>query len=141
MDIKKVQRTIDRFLKDFNNESYPTGILAGQICQLAEAECQQRIERIFKDGDNLINTYMFGDGSFINFSDGWRTLKDAEMIDNINKVNDYWKVECQQRIERIKEEIEKLGATTSGLIIIDPGKKGWRDFWKQEGIENNGISV
>ena len=124
MDIKKVQRTIDRFLKDFNNESYPTGILAGQICQLAEAECQQRIERIFKDGDNLINTYMFGDGSFINFSDGWRTLikKQEHLAKDLE-------------VERIKEEIEKLGATTSGLIIIDPGKKGWQDFWKQEGIK------
>ena len=44
-------------------------------------ECQERVKEICKKVDDMINTYMFGDGSFITFQDKWQALKKQEGID------------------------------------------------------------
>ena len=46
---------------------------------------QARVKRIFKEIDDLINVYTFGDGSFMRFEDCWLALKKREGIDSRRK--------------------------------------------------------
>ena len=46
-----------------------------------DAECQARVERLWRKIEELVNTYAFGDGSFIGFEDGLQALKKKEGID------------------------------------------------------------
>ncbi len=73
---------------------------------------------------------------------GW-SIKRAESLNLISNYRTVAKAqlakadaECRATLARIKKEIEKLGATTSGLIIIDPDKHGWQEFWKEKGVLN-----
>ena len=52
-----------------------------EMAERKDAECQERVKEICKKVDDMINTYMFGDGSFITFQDKWQALKKQEGIE------------------------------------------------------------
>ncbi len=57
---------------------YERDILAKTV-SILKAQEQERVEEIFKKIDNLIDTYSYGDGSFISFQDGLQVLKKEEI--------------------------------------------------------------
>lgn len=79
LHIDRISKVKDAEIKESDRVKLElTATIGGYIQRVGakDAECQQKIEEIFREIDKLINTYSYEDGSFISLTDSLRALKD-----------------------------------------------------------------